>query len=348
MPADYAALASKYSNFTTPVMKVLINGSDVIANQKLAVENLSVSLSLNQAGSVHFNVVNAFELSSRTFTDAVKQSFQPGSSIKVELGYGSATSLLFQGYIAELCLDFGETPQISVTALDVIRLLMDTVHQNLVYEVTSYSAAFQAVMKEFEGMYDALEVEATEDSLTKVVQKDSSFRFIQEELCVKANREFFVAGGKAYFRTPRKETEAVAALNWGEGLMSFQERRSQCNQTIRVYGKAENKKDQLKVEVKVKTDDASSKICVVKEYQKYSLIGQDAIQKYAEQIAGRQKAAGKGGSGTCIGIPELIPGSYIKLGNLDSGEGKEYYLKSVKHNIGSSGYTTQFDVEGCK
>lgn len=347
MGMDYTALASRYGNFAAPVMKILINGTDVIAGQKLAVENLSVSLSVRQAGSVHFNVVNAFSLSSRTFTDEVKQSFQPGSKIKVELGYGSTVCLLFQGYISELCLDFGETPQISVTALDVTRLLMDTVHQNLVYEVTSYSAAFQAVMEEFSGMYDTLKIDATEDTLTKVVQKDSSYRFIQEELCAKADREFLVIGGTVYFRSP-SVTEAVVSLSWGEGLMSFQERRSQCNQVIRVYGKAENKKDQLKAEVTVKTDAASSSICVVKEYQNYSLVGQTAVQKYADRIAGKQKAAGEGGSGTCIGIPELVPGSYIKLGNLDSGDGKEYYIKSVKHNIGSGGYTTQFDVEGCK
>lgn len=347
MSSDYGALASKYGNFATPVMKILSNGKNVITDQKLAIENLSVSLSIHQAGSVHFNVVNAFSLSDRSFTDKVKQTFQPGSIIKVELGYGSASSLLFQGYISELCLDFGEAPEISVTALDVIRLLMDTVHQNLVYEVTSYSAAFQAVMKEFEGVYDTLTIENTEDCLTKVVQKDSSFRFI-EELCKKANREFLVVGGTVYFRSPQTETEAVAALSWGEGLISFQERRSQCNQTIRVYGKAENKKDQLKVEVNVKTDASSSSICIVKEYQKYSLIGQDDVQNYAERIAGRLKAAGEGGSGTCIGIPELVPGSYIKLGNLDSEEAKEYYIKSVKHSMGSGGYTTQFDVEGCK
>lgn len=347
MSADYGTLASKYGNFMTPVMKILVNGSDVIAGQNLAVENLSLSLSLRQAGSVHFNVVNAFSLSDRTFTDTVKQTFQPGSRIKVELGYGSVTSLLFQGYISELCLDFGEMPQMSVTALDVTRLLMDTVHQNLVYEVTGYSAAFQAVMKEFEGMYDTLEVEETRDNLTKVIQKDNSFRFIQEELCAKANREFLVIGGTVYFRSPA-ETEAVVSLSWGEGLMSFQERRSQCSQTIRVYGKAENKKEQLKAEVSVKTAAASSGICVVKEYQNYSLVGQSAIQNYAEKIAARQKAAGESGSGTCIGIPELVPGSYIKLGNLDSGEPKEYYISSVTHKMGSSGYTTQFNVEGCK
>ncbi len=347
MTQDYAALADRYGGFATPVMKVLVNGKDVIADGKLAVENLSVSLSLKQAGSVNFNVVNVFALSTRTFTDAAKKCFQPGSGLKVELGYGSATRLLFQGYIAELCLDFGEMPQISVTALDVTRLLMDTVHQNYVYEVSSFSAAFSAVMKKFSDFYDSLEVENTDNVLTKIVQRDSDYRFIQEELCAKANKEFLVQGGKVCFRTPGK-AETVVALNWGEGLMSFQERRAPCNQTIRVFGKAENKKDQLMVEVKGKNDASPAGIVVTKEYQNYSLIGEKAIRQYADRVAGKLKATGQAGSGTCIGIPELLPGSYIKLGNLDGNKAKEYYIQSVKHSIGSNGYTTQFAVEGCK
>lgn len=347
MSNDYAALARKYDNFTLPVMKIFVGGSDVISGQEFGVENLSLSLSLNQAGSVHFNIVNVFHLSSRTFSSTAKKCFQPGSIIKVELGYGSTTRLMFKGYVSELCLDFGEMPQISVTALDVTRLLMESVHQNHTYEVTSYSAAFQEVMKEFSGLYDSLEVDRTDDVLTKIVQKDTDYRFIQEELCAKADREFMVLGGKVYFRTPASETESVAELNWGEGLMSFQERKSQCNQVIRVYGKAENKKDQLMKEVTVKTQDSSSDIVVVKEYQNYNLVGEDAISRYANRQSHRQKAAGQGGSGTCIGLPELVPGSYIKLGNLDSDTAKQYYIKRVTHSIGSGGYTTQFEAEGC-
>lgn len=277
----------------------------------------------------------------------LQKCFQPGSVLKVELGYGSATRLLFQGYIAELCLDFGEMPQISVTALDVTRLLMDTIHQNYVYEVSSYSAAFLAVMKPFSDYYDSLEVENTDNVLTKIVQRDSNYQFIQEELCAKANKEFMVQGGKVCFRTPGK-AESVVALNWGEGLMSFQERRTPCSQTIRVFGRAEDKKEQLMVEVEVKTDASLAGITVVKEYQNYSLTGEKAIRQYADRLAGRLKAEGEAGSGTCIGIPELAPGSYIRLGNLDGNKAKEYYIKSAKHSMGSNGYTTQFGVEGCK
>lgn len=346
MGKDYAALAGKYGNFTAPVMKIFVNGSDVISGQEFGVENLSVSLSMRQAGSVHFNVVNVFALSSRTFSSVAKKSFQPGSILKVELGYGSVTSLMFQGYISELCLDFEEMPQISVTALDVTRLLMESVQQNHTYEVTSYSAAFEEVMKEFSSLYDSLEIESTADVLTKIVQKDTTYRFIQEELCAKANREFAVVGGKVYFRAPASKAEAVVELNWGEGLMSFREQKSQCNQTIRVYGKAENRKEQLMKEVTVKTPGSSSSITVVKEYQNYSLVGEDAISRYADKLSGRQKAKAQGGSGTCIGIPELVPGCYIRLGNLDCDTPKEYYIKRVTHSMGSGGYTTQFEAEG--
>ncbi|MDE7298839.1 MAG: hypothetical protein K2N94_08415, partial [Lachnospiraceae bacterium] len=208
--------------------------------------------------------------------------------------------------------------------------------------------AFREVMREFAGYYETLEVENTDNVLPRVVQRDTAYRFIQEELCAKANMEFLVRGGTVSFRSPRTKKEAVAALSWGEGLMSFQERRSQCNQTIRVFGRAQNKKDQLTVEIAVKTPASSGEIAVVKEYQNYSLVGEDAVRRYAEGLAGRHRAAGSGGSGVCIGLPELMPGSGIRLGNLDSDTPKEYYIRSVKHSMGSDGYTTQFEVEGYK
>lgn len=346
MADDFQTLAEKYNNFAAPAMKLYVGSTEVISEQGLVIENLSVSLSASQSGSVHFNVVNAFQLSSRTYMQQIKNTFQLGSTLKVELGYGSNTTSIFQGYISELSLDYGEVPEIAVTALDVRRLLMDTVHQGYVRKVTGYSQAFQELMEGYSAFYDTLEVEATSEELTQLIQKDTDYRFIQEQLCANSDREFIVVGGTVYFRTPKKDKEAVVLLQWGEGLMSFQERKNLCNQTIRVHGRAENKRDNCTVEVTVNTEGSATDFMVIREYQKPALIGEAAIRKYAEQLANKQMGKYNGGSGTCIGLPELMPGVYIQLGNLDSKKPKKYYISSVKHSFGSGGFTTQFDVEG--
>jgi uncharacterized protein len=50
------------------------------------------------------------------------------------------------------------------------------------------------------------------------------------------------------------------------------------------------------------------------------------------------------GSGQVIGIPDLRPGYNLELDGLGSRFSGSYYIKKVEHHLGSSGYTTQFDV----
>lgn len=340
---SFADLANKYNNFMAPAQKVTVDGTDVLSNQTYGIENLTVSISLQQAGSAQFNIINAFQLNDRSFSSSVKSTFKLGSVVKIEMGYGSSTKVLFYGYISELSFDFSETPTISVTAMDVVRLLMDGERRNYNHKVTSYSDAFRAVLQQYTGYYESLVVEETEKDLEKVVQNGTDYQFINGELCAKANKEFMVEGGVVYFRTPAKDKPAILSLNWGEGLVSFQERKRQCNQLIRVFGKLKNGKEQIKVEVTAKTADASSDLIVTKEYEKSGFVGQTAVQDYADKLAEKQTDKAGRGSGNCIGLPELVPGCSIQLGNLDSVTPKTCYITGVKHSIGTGGYTTQFD-----
>lgn len=348
MSKNYKTLAEKYDNFLAPAMKIRVNGAEVISELQLAVDGLELSLSLTQAGSVSFHIVNGFQLESRSFSSTVTDTFQLGGILSVEAGYGSDTTKLFHGYISEVAYEFGEQPMIRVTGLDVIRMMMDSAYLNYCYTVTSYSEAFQEVMKRYTALYDRLEVGDTSAEIKQIVQKGSDYKFVQEQLCAKAGKEFLVIGGTVYFRTPADGAEAAVSLEWGEGLISFQERKQQCSKTIRVYGRADNRKDAQMVEVTVTNEGSSSELNIVREYQNPALVGEAAIRRYANQMADRYRDKSCGGSGSCIGLPELVPGSYIKLGNLGSGEAKEYYIRSVRHSIGSSGYTTQFDVEGIR
>lgn len=344
MGNDWKSLVKKYSGFQTPAVRLLVNNVDVISTLHVAIDQINLSMSLMQANSVQFQVLNAFDVESRMFSGTIKQTFGLGNILKLELGYDSDLTELFHGYIAEVNYIFQETPSIQITAFDVRRVLMESVHQNLAYQSQSYSDVFETVMKKYHRFYDTLMIDHTEKQFEQIVQKNSDYRFIQDELCIKANREFFMVGGTVYFRMPEKAKETVAALDWGEGLMSFQKRESQCNQIIRVYGMADDRKEQLSVEVRIKTPHASDAWEIMKEYQYPDMVGEAKIRRVAEAIAKKLKPEYAGGSGSCIGLPELVPGKYLRLGYLDTEQPVEYYIRQVSHSFGTGGYQTQFNV----
>ena len=54
------------------------------------------------------------------------------------------------------------------------------------------------------------------------------------------------------------------------------------------------------------------------------------------------------GEGTCVGIPELIPGRFISVKGLDGDTEGSYFLSRVRHRFTGEGYYTQFEVKGAR
>ena len=54
------------------------------------------------------------------------------------------------------------------------------------------------------------------------------------------------------------------------------------------------------------------------------------------------------GGGSCIGIPELIPGRYNKIDGGDDQSNGSYFLTKVRHIFDIDGYKTEFEIKGAK
>ena len=50
--------------------------------------------------------------------------------------------------------------------------------------------------------------------------------------------------------------------------------------------------------------------------------------------------------GTCIGIPQIVPGRSLTIRKLDAWIDGTYEILSVEHRIDENGYTTQFELGG--
>ena len=349
--STYEALAKKYKDFLVPAYKIKVRGNDLVSSLKLAVEELSVALSLDAANSCSFTIVNAYDRKAGAFSSEVKTQLKLGTVLDVEIGYGSNTTKVFKGYVSELSYDFRDLPTIAVTALDVRRLMMDGAARMLIHSVQSYSDAFVEVMKRYQKICTSMVIDKTDKNLPKVTQAASDYDFVTKELAVKANREFFVLADKVYFRTPHKVQDAVTTLEWGKGLMSFSRNVMYNNTAVKVYGYNELKKEVLVGEAKSKSDDAQ--VDVISETQPTILHQPDAqeisqVNERAESEVKKKKKKTQGGSGTCIGLPEIVPGRFLELKKLDSTLDNKYYVKSVSHSLGSDGFTTKFTIGGWK
>ena len=345
---NYDLLVKKYGNFMVPSVKINVNGIDIMNLLRASVSQVNVDLSLSEASSVSFTVENAYQLTTRSFSEEIKTVLCLGSVVTVELGYGSARRKVFKGFISEISMEYSDAPSMQITALDVVRLLMMNREQNHRYEQKTYAAIVKSVMQKYCNVCnDFSKVETSADNLIGVTQNESDFEFLQE-LAARANKEFFVFAGAVYFRTPQKPDREIMTLEWGKSLFSFQLRESYCFEKIIVQGL--NAQKQVKVEATetVKSENSLpillTPLTIVSQYT--DIVEEAQAKKKAASLKREKENELKSGSGSCIGLPELVPGRFISISGLNGSKKENFYIKSVKHSFGESGFTTNFIIGG--
>lgn len=343
---SYSVLKLKYQNFMTPVMVLKINHIPVSKLPGIYVSQVQVQLSLNAASSASFTLEKVYNLTTRDFSVLVETNFKLGNIISIELGYGSVTEEVFYGYIHEITYSYSDTPSISVTAMDICKLMMINKQQQTFNDM-SYSAIFMDILSKYGPLYSLLKVDLILDKEKSITKNGTDYEFIKNELCVKANKEFLVLGGTVYFQERNALPITLITLAWGENLFDFEFRKTYSNGEIIVYGI--NEKERVTVKEKVKSGDSKSltKTPLTTEIVEPSTSDKKKLQRIAESQADKKNAKSKTGSGSCIGLPELVPGRLIKIENLGVQTGAlKSYISSVKHSFSANGFTTQFELGG--
>ena len=344
---SYSSLVKKYDNFITPAMVVKVNGKKVNTMEGIYISHVNVSLYLDKVCSADLSLEMVYDLEKSIIDSQVKKIFQLGSGISIEMGYGSATEVVFYGYIHELQYAFSETVSIKVTALDMRRLMMMN-KENRTFSDKSYSDIFEEVIQKYSNVYQSKKVESTTEKIERVTQDVSDYDFVVKELCQKANKEFYVMAGKVFFQDKEKSTPSQTTLTWGENLFQFQIRRKYCNEQIVVYGVNEK-------EIVTGTETVESQGDYKNAIGKptiYEILSTDAKdQKSAEAIAKKEakkkKKSSKSGTGSCFGLPELVPGDNITIEKLGiESSDLTGTLVSVTHSFGENGFTTDFELGG--
>ena len=341
---SYADLVRRYGQFRVPACKLKVDGREVSG---VGIEQVEATLALEGSSAVSFRVAGAYDRKKSGFRSEVKARLKLGARVSLSLGYGSRLTEVFQGYIGSVEMEFADEPTLSVTAMDVRRLMMEGSKREVVHTLTSYSAVFQEVMRNYSALCPGTEVDATKSGeISRIAQRTSDYNFVVANLAKKAEREFFVLNDKAYFREKGKVKSPVVTLRWGESLFSFSRRASYQNLKITVVG-FDPENDKAVTAQTTATAGSSQKS--VGGWNEAVLTDPDAqetdkAKKRAQKEAQERRRRAREGSLRCVGLPELVPGRFVAVKGLDSDLDQSYYIREVRHELSSDGFSTSLEI----
>lgn len=348
------ALQKKSGGIAVPDFCIRADGIEIAKSLNLRIDNIRIKLSTDAAGSLSFDVLNAYDLSGRCFSSNVKAAFLPGKSITAEIGYVGKREGVFKGYIHTVNYEYTDVPMLTVTGLDVIRFMQENCGLPRSYENMNATDVFKEIMKKYAGICPASAVKADPSGSAKeesITQKENDYQFIKNTLCAMECRDFYIWNGDAFFTDPAKNKGSAATLEWGRDFLSFSYEKNYLHKKIMVTGADKNEPTKKITYSKTVAGTKQKTVLsapIIKNISMESQITAQEAKLQAEKEAAGEKRGSLRCSGSCIGRPDLIPGKCLTIKKLDPDLDGTYEIQSVEHSLGTEGFTTQFELGGKK
>ncbi len=344
---DFQSLAKTYDNFRTPAAAIYSGAAkvNVVKAKGAAVENIQITLSAGEAAGLSFQVSNAFDVASHKMKKDILSLFSVGTVLEAALGYGSNLTTIFKGYIEECRTSYQENPVISITAVDFRKLMKDNKRKKKQFKEKAYSAIFKEVVGNYSSLYGTLHVDSTSGKET-LTQNGSDYDFVTGKLCHLAKRNFFMVGSDVYFQKPPTSKSPFMELKWGSSLISFEKGSQYCYKKMIAYS-SQKDKEKKSASALIKTASSTPKLMTEAQKEELELedgLEQSELQNWVDKKVQEQKDKNETANGTVIGLPEIVPGRYIKISGVDSADEGTFYIREVRHSFGGDGFTTSFSV----
>ena len=190
-------------------------------------------------------------------------------------------------------------------------------------------------------------IQQKESAYTVELVSESDYEFVVKA-AKKFNYEFFVDRGLVLFRKAKKETSTLATLGSGSGIESFQVEYSITGIVGEIEARAMDPGEGRVITAKDTYPGATGAISTSSKAK--SLVGSgkkvyidptidSAAQAEARVASLKEKMSYRLGSleADCVGIPELVPGRFIRLSGLGTPVDNDFYLTTVVHTFTSDG-----------
>jgi phage protein D len=359
----YKNLESKYGGFIGPAFTLTI-GSEKIDNSKTQIPSLTVDIETGQsAGGCRFVVESRFDYDKGIWENDISDSIEVGAKIKIEAGYTVQKEIFF-GFVDDFTVEYpqDQARRLIVSGIDAKGYLMNA-NGNKYMSEESTKDVIEKILNDCvsKGYASEITVGNIQKYNAQLIQEEADdYKF----LCFLAemhNMQFFVVNGEIVFDSLTNNTKQLVTLTLGVNLISFSKTVTLRNQVgkVIVYGIDPITKKPISGESESTSISGSSgkqaseqasgfKSVIEKEYNHFVSTPEEC-QKLAQARFDARALNFVSGKGKCIGLPELIPGRYIKLEGLDKRSVDIYFITKVTHDYSTdNGYFTTFEVKGAK
>lgn len=368
----YERLQEKYMNFSHPRAMVLLGDKSFDSiGSGMVVDDIHVELTAGfEASIASFRLYDSYEQQTGKFKfDKVSKQIMMGNAVTIQMGYLNCVETVFKGYISGVAFGYepGSLPYIEITAMDIKGVMMGGTYATAL-KATTYSAAVLEVLQrtdpdpaERPAITDTPDAERAKTSgggaqsspITVEMVNESDYEFVVRA-AKRYNYEFFVDRGKVIFRPAKNDTSILMKMGSRTGLRGFHIEYSVTGVVGEIEARAMNPGNGKVITANGKFNNTISTGSKAKKLVgKSSKVFVDASITSSEEAQSRvaslmEKMSYRVGSleGSCVGIPDLLPGRFIEVNGMGVPVDNDFYLTAVMHDFSSEiGFSTK--IEGC-
>ncbi len=341
-----------------PAFEIYSNGSRIPPEAEMDLYQMEVTQDLNGLGSFTLSF-NAGDPHTGDIKWADADIFREGSEIKIKAGFHGPLPELFIGEVTGLEPEFpGRGPVLlAVRGLDRM-FRLGFAHKTRAFNKMKDSDIASQIAGDWSLTPDVEDTPVTHEYLFQNNQTD--FEFLLQR-ARHTGYEVKVEGKRLIFRKPRETGSKIMTLTYGESLLSFFPRLSLLTQVSEVVVQFWQAKDRKSI----KASAGSSAIRSTMGGQTTGValiertVGEKASQvivRESAQTPEEAEALAGGllndlafdyitGEGSCMGAPEIRPGTVLELKGLGKRFSGSYYVTSVTHSLlVRRGYITTFSA----
>ena len=312
------------------------------------------------ASGCSFSLDAGYDLKNSCWDNDIIDLVEPGAKLVIKGGYVKKKEL-FYGYLDDYSLEFSSdgAPHIRIGGIDGLGFLMSN-REPLYAGQRKTAEIVKGILNKAvsAGFAKSVTVGTLTDFETPLVKEQvDDWRFLTL-MARRYGASLLVVDGEMIFDTAIDNDKEILALTLGVGLNRFSKRVSLAHQVgkVEIYGRDVNQKPIQGTASSVTVGGSGKsaaqlvsafKDACLREYSEFART-QNECQKLAQNRLNSLAMDFVSGEGECVGIPELIPGRYLKIEGSDSHTNGLYFLTKVRHSFSEAGYTTSFEFKGAK